>query len=108
MTYDLRTLAGRIAHAIEKHGGKDADIAAAIGVSRPQISMWRAGTRGLHVANLQALAKVCGVSAAWLLEGDAHAFRDDQDRDLAALIRSIPEDKREAAEMVLRAIKSAA
>lgn len=106
---DLARLADRIAYAVEKSGMKHADIAAAVGVARPQISMWASGKRVPELANLLALAEVLSVSPAWLIEGQsADQAADDSERELLRLWRALQSDKRRTAADVLRALLTAA
>lgn len=106
---DLARLADRIALAIEKSGLKHAEIAAGVGVARPQISMWASGKRVPELANLLALAEVLEVSPSWLIEGRlADQATDDAERELLQLWRALQADKRRTAQDVLRALLTAA
>ncbi len=108
MAEDLSTLSGRIAWAVRRHGGGHAEIAAAIGVERPMISMWQSGKRQPQIANLRALAEVLGVSASWLLDGDSLTLRDSIEADLMAAYRALPDEKKGTARQVMAALKAAA
>lgn len=104
MTTHLDTLAQRIAWAVERFDGTHQDIAVAVGVQRPMISMWCRGTRTPELGNLVALAEVLGVSAAWLLSGDRLALRDGQEADFMDLFRDLTEDKRTTVTQITEAL----
>ena len=48
-------------------GWKQKSLATAIGVDPSKISEWKSGKQSIRVHELQEIARVLGVSAAWLL-----------------------------------------
>lgn len=96
-------LAQRIEEAVEKSGLKHAEIADALGVSRPIVTQWCQGARAPRRDNLLALAKVLDVSVTWLQEG-VHVLRveDPQLADLFFLLRDAPLPVRDAVATLLR------
>jgi transcriptional regulator with XRE-family HTH domain len=94
MTEKLDTLHQRIAWAVARFEGTHQEIATAVGVQRPMISLWCKGTRTPELGNLLALADVLGVSAAWLLSGDRLALRDAGEADFMDLFRDLTDEKR--------------
>lgn len=108
MKHEITTIAGRIAWAINRHGGTHAEIAEHVGVARAQVTMWAQGSRTPQLANLLALAKVLDVSPGWLIEGDSVGARDDEEREVVDLFRELPGDTRRTARQMLRALKSVA
>lgn len=104
----LRSIADRIALAVERSGKTHIEIATDVGVARPQISMWCSGKRVPELQNLLALAEVLGVSAGWLIEGDRpDQIMDDAERELLADWRQVPAVNREPIRAIARALKAA-
>jgi transcriptional regulator with XRE-family HTH domain len=97
-----RTMADRITAAIKADGRTHAEIAEAVGVSRPVLSQWGLGTRKPSRDNLLALAQVLNVSMTWLHEG-VHVIRVEDDRmaDLLRRLHDAPEAIRNAVETLL-------
>ena len=104
----LRSIASRIALAVERSGKKHVEIATEIGVARPQISMWCSGKRVPELQNLLALAEVLGVSAGWLIDGDRpDQIMDDAERELLADWRQVPVASRDPIRSITKALKAA-
>ena len=105
MTPNLDTLAQRIAWAVDRYDGTHQDIAVAVGVQRPMISMWCKGARTPELGNLVALAEVLGVSAAWLLSGDRLALRDHAEADFMDVFRDLADDSRATVTQITDALR---
>lgn len=104
MAHNLDTMAKRIAWAVTRYEGTHQDIAVAVGVQRPMISMWCGGSRTPELGNLQALADVLGVSAAWLLSGDRVALRDAGEADFIDIFRDLAPDQRATVAQIAAAL----
>lgn len=69
--YDLDSLHGRIAWALEQSGKGQTQVAEAIGCTHSAISQWKSGTtRKIDAQLLQAYADQVGVELRWLLTGE--------------------------------------
>lgn len=95
-------LADRIREALQRDPRNDAEIAEAVGIARPMISMYRHGTRAPSRESLRALAKVLNVEAGWLLEGEAVVKVGDQETaELVQMLLDAPPEVRAAIRTLL-------
>lgn len=69
--YDLASMGGRIACAVEDSGKTQTQIAAEIGCTHSAVSQWKSGATGEITARLlQAFADSTGVEIRWLITGE--------------------------------------
>lgn len=66
--FDMTTFAGRLAFAMKQAGKVQADIAEELKVSQQAVSLWLKGEGGKKYSAM--LAKLLGIRAEWLAEGD--------------------------------------
>lgn len=95
-------LSRRIRQAIAASGLTQMEIAVAVGVSRPQVTMWASGSRAPGRENLRALATALSVSPEWLLEG-RHIIevKDDESAAIVQRLLASPESVRQAIKALL-------
>lgn len=94
----------RIAYAIEHSGKTQPQIADEMGVRQQSVSQWVNGESLPRTNKLEKLAKVCGVSPAWLFAGTGAMVIDYSEADMRKQIK----DKLENADIptLLKVIKA--
>jgi transcriptional regulator with XRE-family HTH domain len=94
---DSRAIGARIRDARIKKGLTQADLAAAIGVSRAHLTNVEGGNGGLALDKLSILAKEIGATVAWLIgEGQATTSPLDIKTELLAVVDAMSEEQRRA------------
>ena len=73
----IETLAGRLRSARLFAGLEQKDIADAVGVSRPTVSMWENGKNDIPASKLIAYAELTRVSLNWIAWGTQKAPSED-------------------------------
>ena len=80
---------------MEKHGLKPAQLAAKAGVSRQRVYAWMKG-ENVSEANLEALAKILGVTKSYLRDGEAETAQWEDYEVLAQVVRAVEEEAKAA------------
>jgi DNA-binding transcriptional regulator YdaS (Cro superfamily) len=71
-------------------------MAPLLNVSRSTVHAWLSGRNAVTPEEVEAIAKVLGVSQMELLSGDAYWLRDDEEKAWISYWRSLPDDQRQA------------
>jgi transcriptional regulator with XRE-family HTH domain len=98
------SLGSRLKLLRERRNLDQADVAAALGVSRPTLSEWESGKKSPGRENLRGLAVYYRVSTDWLLEGGAEPIVAETAAEEAVLkaLREAPDAIRDAVAAILR------
>lgn len=77
----------RVRNARKDMGMTQEDLAKALGITRPTVTMWESGKSKPRVDMLDRLAGLLGTTPAWLLSGDDGSPSTLEDRLMAAFGR---------------------
>lgn len=92
----------RIRAARLARGMTQADLAAAVGVSRSAVAQWETDRAGQVRGNIARIATALGVSAGYLIEGDPRSDFRAWDATEAAMLRLFRECSEEDRQLLLR------
>lgn len=90
------TVGERIRWLLEVKGRTQVDLAREIGLTQASISNWMTGhSRKPNAPSLVKLAEALGANAQWIVSGEGEPFgaltiTDERERELVALLRSVP------------------
>lgn len=104
---ELTSIAMRITCAREAKGWNKRQLAIAVGVSPAAVTQWEQGdTKGLKPENLVAVAHALGVLTDWLAtgRGPMHDPLTPEVREVVADYLRVPEDRRQVAQKMLKAL----
>ena len=103
---DSKAIGARIRDARIRKGLTQADLAAAIGVSRAHLTNVEGGNGGLALDKLSILAREIGATVAWLIcEVQDSSSPSDTKRELLALVDAMNEEQRRALLSVAKIMK---